>query len=60
MDGLVPLTIVVGAVLFCSGTRGVILDRSQTSDPKLSPNGVEDFVDGEPERSELLREDSVR
>ena len=34
--------------------RGVVLDGSQTPDPELILNGVEDFIDGEPEQSELL------
>ena len=32
----------------------VVLDRSQTPDPKLILNSIEDFVDKESERSELL------
>jgi len=51
MDGLVPLT-VVGAVLFCFGMRGIVLDKSRTPDPELVLDGVEDFVDGEPEWSD--------
>jgi len=41
MDGLVPFTVVVGAVLFCSEMRGITLDGSQTPDPGLILNGVE-------------------
>ena len=47
MDDLVPLTVMVGAVLFCSGMQGVVLDGSRMLDPGL-------VLDGEPERSELL------
>jgi len=54
MDGFVPLTVVVGAVLFCPGMRGVVLYGSRTPRPGLVLDGVEDFVDREPERSELL------
>jgi len=54
MSDLVLLTIVVKAILFCSGMRGAVLDGSQTPDSGLILDGVEDFVDGEPERSELL------
>ena len=46
--------IMLGAILFCSRKRGVVLDGSQMPDPGLILDGVEDFVDGEPERSELL------
>ena len=49
-----PPTVVVGAVLFCSGMRGIVLDGSRTPNQRLIFNGVEDFVDGEFERSELL------
>ena len=54
MDGLMPLTVVVGASLFCSGMRGVMLDGSRTPDSGLILDDVEDYVDGDPERSELL------
>jgi len=54
MDGLAPLTVIVGAVLSCYGKLGIILDRSRTPDSGLIFNGVENFVDGKPERSELL------
>ena len=52
MDGLVPLTVMVGAVLFCSGKGEIILDG--TRDPGLVLDGVEDFIDGELEQSELF------
>jgi len=54
MDGLIPLTVMIRAILFCSDMRGVVLDRSQTPNPGLILNGVEDFIDGEAEQSELL------
>jgi len=54
MDSLVSLTIVIRAILFCSRTRGVVLDGSRMPDPGLILDDVENFVDGEPERSELL------
>ena len=53
MDGLVPFTVVIRAILFCSGIRGIVLDGSRTPDSGLILDGVEDFVDGELERSEL-------
>jgi len=34
--------------------REVVLDGSRMPDPELILDGVEDFVDGEPEWSELL------
>jgi len=54
MDSLVSFPIVIGAILFCSGKRRVVLDRSRTPDPGLVLNGIEDFVDEEPEQGELL------
>ena len=54
MDNFVPFTVVVGAVLFCSGMREVILDGSRMPDQRLILDGIEDFVDAESERSELL------
>ena len=49
VDGLVPLTIVVKAVFFYSGEYG-ILDCFRTSHQWLVLNGVENFVDGEPQQ----------
>ena len=54
MDGLMLLAIMVRAVLFCSGMRGVIMDGSRMPDPQLVLDGVEDLFDGEPQLSELL------
>ena len=54
MDGSVPLTIVEGTILFCSRECGIVLDRSWMLDPRLVLDGVEDLVDGEPERGEVL------
>jgi len=42
MYGLVPFFVVVGAVFFCSGMRGVVLDGSRMPDVELTLNGVED------------------
>jgi len=54
MDSLVPLTVVVEAILFYFGMRGVVLDGSRMPDPELIFDGIKDFIDGEPEQSELL------
>jgi len=54
MDGLVPLIVVVRALLFCSGIREVILVRSRMPGPEVVLDGIKDFVDGEPEQSELF------
>ena len=54
MGDLMCLTIMVGVALFCLKMRGVVLDGSQTPNPGLVLDGVEDLVDGEPERSELF------
>ena len=42
MYSLVPFFVVVGAVFFCSGMRGVVLDGSRMPDVELTLNGVED------------------
>ena len=49
MDGLVPLIIVVGAVLFCSGMRRVVLHGSRMPNLGLFLDSVEDFINEEPE-----------
>jgi len=46
MDGLVPLTIVVGVVLLYSGMQGVGLDGFRMSDSGLILDGIENFIDG--------------
>ena len=45
--------VVIGAVLFCSEMREVVLDGSQTPDLRLILDGIKDFI-GELEQSELL------
>ena len=53
MDCLMPLIIVIGAVLFCSEMREVVLYGSQTPDLRLILDGIKDLI-GELEQSELL------
>ena len=54
MDGLVPFIVMVEAVFFCFRMRRVVLDGSRLPDPGLILDGVEDLIEGEPERSDLL------
>ena len=54
MNGFVPLTVVVGVLLFCPVMRGTVLYVSQTPDLGLILDAVEDCVDKKPERSGLL------
>ena len=46
VDGLVPMSIVVRTVFFCSRECGVVLDRFWTSDSWLVLDGVEELIDG--------------
>ena len=54
MDDLILFTIVGRAVLFYSGMREGELDGSGIPEPRLILDGVENFIDREPERSEFL------
>ena len=54
MDGLVPLIVMVETVLFCSGKCRILPDWSRIPDPQLVLDGIENLVDEEPERSEVL------
>jgi len=54
VDGFVIFTVVVRAVLFCFGKCRIVPDWSRASDPWLVLGSVEDLVDGEPERNEVL------
>ena len=49
-----PLTVIVRIVFFHSENCGVVLDWLQALYPQLVQDDVEDFVDGEPQRSEVL------
>jgi len=48
------LTVMVRTIFFLFEKCGVVLDWLQTLYPRLVFNGVEDFVDGESQRSEVL------
>jgi len=54
VDGLIPFTVMAGSVSFFSGKCRIVLNWSWTPDPCLVLDSIEDFVDGEPERSEML------
>jgi len=54
VDGLVPLTVMVGTILFCSEKYKIVLDWSRVPDLWLVLDGIEDLIDGEPKRSEVL------
>ena len=54
MDGLMSLTVVVSIVFFRSGECRVVLDRLRMPYPRLVLDGIENFVDEEPQRSEVL------
>ena len=53
VDGLMPLTVMVRTIFFCFG-KWVVLDWLLALYPQLVLNGVEDFVDWEPQWSEVL------
>ena len=54
VDGLVSLTVVVRTVFFRSEDCRVVLDRLRALYPRLILNGIENFIDGEPQQSEVL------
>ena len=54
MDGLVPLTVMLRIIFFLSRQCGDVLDWPRTFNPWLILDGIEDFIDGEPQRSEAL------
>ena len=49
-----PFTVVVRTVLFCSSKCEIISVWFQATDPRFVLDGVDDLVDGELERSEVL------
>jgi len=54
VDGLVPFTVMVGTIFLRTEKRGIVLDWSQTSDPGLVFDGVEDLVDRELQQSKAF------
>ena len=54
MDGSVPLAVMEGTILFCSGKFEVVMDRSRTSDPQLVLDSVEDLVNRKHEWGECF------
>jgi len=53
-SGLVSLSFVQEIVLFCFEKCGVMLDRLRGFYPRLALDGIEDVVDGEPQRGKVL------
>ena len=54
MGGLVSFTFVEGTILSRSGKCGIMLDRLRVPYPRLVLDGIEDVVDGKPQRGEVL------
>ena len=54
VDGLVSLTVMVRAVFFRFVECWVILDWLWAPDPRLVLDGIEDLIDREPEKNEVL------
>ena len=54
MDGLVPFTVMIRTIFFRSEKYGVVLDWLWALNPRLVLDGVEDFIDGEHRRNEVL------
>jgi len=52
-----PKTVIIRTIFFCYGVYGVVMDWPRAFNPLLVLCGIEDFVDGEPLRSEVLFED---
>jgi len=50
----VPLPVVEGIVLFCSGKYSIVPGWSWAPDPYFVIYGVENLIDGEPEQGEVL------
>ena len=47
-------TVMVRTIFFYSGEYGVVLDWPRVLYPRLIFDGIEDFIDREPQRSEVL------
>jgi len=58
VDGLVPLTVMVIGIFFCSEKHGIVPNWSLASNSLLVLDGIEDLVDGEPQRSEMFCSES--
>jgi len=54
VDGIVSFTVLVRTILFYSEKCRIIPNWSRAPNPRLVLDGIEDLVDGEPERSEVL------
>ena len=54
VNDLMFFTIVIRTIFFYSEECRVTLDRAQASHPRLVFDGIKNFVEGEPQRSELM------
>ena len=54
LDDLVSLTVMVRTVCFRSGECRIVLDHVQPLYPRLVIDNIEDFIDREPQRNEVL------
>jgi len=54
MDDFVSFAVMIGAIYVCSRKYGIVLDWSQTPNPRLVLDGVEYLVDRESQWSEML------
>ena len=54
VNSLMSVTVVIRTILFYSGECRVILDRPRMRHLRLVFDGIKDFIDGEPQRSEAL------
>ena len=54
VDGLVSLTVMVRTIFFHPGKCRVVLDKLRALYPWLIHDGIEDFIDGESQPSEVL------
>jgi len=54
MDGIVPFTVMIRIILFYFGKCRIVSDLSRASDLLMVLDGIEDLIDGELERSEVL------
>ena len=54
MGGHLSLSVMIGAIFFCSGECGIVLNWSRVLNPWLVLDVVEDLIDEESQRSEMM------
>jgi len=54
VGGLVPLTVMIRTVFFRFRECMVVLDQLQALNSWLVLNDIKDFIDGKPQRSEVV------